>query len=90
MINLPEGAGDKGSKFKMDAGFIERNNKKVPVFEVKVDKAIVLFDQNEDLIAQENEVVSVDAVNGSSLKVGSMDEVNTNGNWPKVYGDNDE
>lgn len=90
MINLPEGAAEPGSKFKMDAGFVERNNVKVPVFEVNVDKAIVLFDQNKDLIAQEKEVVSVEGVNGPSIKVGSMDEVNTNGNWPKVYGDNDE
>ncbi len=90
MINLPEGAGDKGAKFKMDAGFIERNNVKIPVFEISVDKAAVLYDQNKDLIAQEKEVVSVDAVNGPALKVGSMEEVNTNGNWPKVYGDNDE
>ena len=28
---------------------------------------------------------SVEEVNGPSLKVGSMDEVNTNGNWPKNY-----
>ena len=90
MINLPEDAAEPGSKFKMDAGFVERNNVKVPVFEVMVDKSIVLFDQNKDLIAQEREVVSVDGVNGPSIKVGSMDEVNTNGNWPKVYGDNDE
>lgn len=90
MINLPEKAGEPGSKFKMNAGFIERNNVKIPVFEVQVDKDIILYDQNKDLIAQEKEVVSVDGVNGPSLKVGSMDEVNTNGNWPKVYGSNDE
>ncbi len=90
MINLPEGTGEPGSKFKMDAGFVERNNVKVPVFEVKVDKSVILYDRNKDLVAQEKEVVSVDGVNGPSLKVGSMDEVNTNGNWPKVYGDNDE
>ncbi len=90
MINLPEGAGEPGSKFKMNAGLVQRNNVNVPVFEIIVDKAIVLFDQNKDLITQEKEVVSVDGVNGPSIKVGSMDEVNTNGNWPKVYGDNDE
>ncbi len=90
MINLPEDAGEPGSKFKMNAGFVERNNVKVPVFEIKVDKDVVLYDQNKDLIIQEKEVVSVDGVNGPSLKVGSMDEVNTNGNWPKVYGSNDE
>ena len=90
MINLPEGAGEPGSKFKMNAGLVQRNNVNVPVFEVLVDKATVLFDQDKDLIAQEKEVVSVDGVNGPTIKVGSMDEVNTNGNWPKVYGDNDE
>ena len=31
------------------------------------------------------EVVSVEGVNGPTLKVGSMEEVNTNGNWPKNY-----
>jgi len=41
--------------------------------------------QNSDLIAKENKVVSVDQVNGDALKVGSMEEVNTNGNWPKNY-----
>ncbi len=90
MINLPEGAGDEGAKFKMDAGFVERNNVNVPVFEVNVDKDVVLFDQNKDLVSQEKEVVSVDGVNGPTIKVGSMEEVNTNGNWPKVYGSNDE
>ena len=31
------------------------------------------------------EVVSVEGVNGPTLKVGSLEEVNTNGNWPKNY-----
>ena len=34
---------------------------------------------------KEKEMKSVEEVNGPSLKVGSMDEVNTNGNWPKNY-----
>jgi len=37
------------------------------------------------LIAQEKQVNSVDGVNGPFIKVGSMDEVNTSGNWPKLY-----
>ena len=90
MINLPEDAGESGSKYKMNAGFVQRNNVKVPVFEIMVDKSTILFDQNKDLIAQEKEVVSVDGVNGPTIKVGSMEEINTNGNWPKVYGNNDE
>ena len=34
---------------------------------------------------RENLVQGVNGVNGNALKVGSMDEVNTNGNWPKNY-----
>ncbi len=41
-------------------------------------KKIILHDQNSDLIFKENQVQSVDGVNGSSLKIGSMDEVNSN------------
>ena len=28
---------------------------------------------------------AVEGVNGPTLKVGSMEEINTNGNWPKNY-----
>ena len=68
---------------------LEQNNIKIPVFEAVVKKSVLLNDQSKDLIIQENQVVSVDGVNGDALKVGSMDEVNTNGNWPKTYGDNE-
>ncbi|MCF7560655.1 hypothetical protein L3X39_08395 [Sabulilitoribacter multivorans] len=84
MMNVP--VGEDGAKFKLQAGFIEQNNIKIPVFEASVLKNVILFDQNKDLLMQENQVVSVDGVNGDKLKVGSMDEVNTNGNWPKTYG----
>ena len=60
-----------------------------PVFEASVKKDILLFDQERDLVIQENQVVSVDGVNGDALKVGSMIEVKTSGNWPKTYGDNE-
>jgi hypothetical protein len=83
MMNVP---GVEGEKFKLQAGFIEQNGFKIPVFEASVTKKVILADQNKDLIMQENQVVSVDGVNGDKLKVGSMNEVNTNGNWPKTYG----
>ena len=41
--------------------------------------------QSLNLVLKENQVQSVDGVNGPSLKIGSMNEVNTNGNWPKNY-----
>ena len=84
MMYVPA-AEDDNVKFELKSGFIEQNGLDIPVFECKVDKSVILFDQNIDLINKENLVQSVDGVNGSSLKVGSMEEVNTNGNWPKNY-----
>lgn len=87
MMNVP--VGEPGSKFTMQAGFVEQNDINIPVFEAFVKKNVILSDQNKDLLVQENQVVSVDGVNGDALKVGSMDEVKTGGNWPKNYGDSE-
>lgn len=87
MMNLP--AGKPGEKFQLKAGFLEQNDAKIPVFEASVKKDVLLYDQDRSLVIQENQVVSVDGVNGDALKVGSMDEVNTSGNWPKTYGNNE-
>lgn len=84
MMYVP-GAKDADTKFELRSGYIEQNGLDIPVFESKVIKSVILYDQNKDLIFKENLVQSVDGVNGSALKVGSMDEVNTNGNWPKNY-----
>ena len=84
MMYVP-GAEDDNTKFELKSGFIEQNGLDIPVFESMVKKSVILYDQNKDLIYKENLVQSVDGVNGSSLKVGSMEEVNTNGNWPKNY-----
>ena len=84
MMYVP-GSEDDDTMFELKSGFIEQNGLNIPVFESKVKKSVVLYDQNKDLIYKENLVQSVDGVNGSSLKVGSMEEVNTNGNWPKNY-----
>jgi len=73
------------TKFQLKAGFLNQNGIDIPVFESKVMKKVILYDQEYDLIFKENQVQSVDGVNGSSLKIGSMNEVNTNGNWPKNY-----
>ncbi len=78
-----EGVEDK--TFEIKAEIIDKNGYKVPVFEVKVAKEIVLFDQNEDLVKQENETISVDGVNGPALILGSLTEVSTNGNWPTIF-----
>lgn len=84
MAFLPiEGVQD--SMFQIKADIIEKNGFRVPVFEVKVAKDVILFDQNNDLVKQENETVSVDGVNGPALVLGSLTEVSTNGNWPTIF-----
>ncbi len=87
MMNVPVGEDD--AKFVLKAGHIEQSDTQIPVFEASIKKDIILFDQNQDLLVQENQVVSVDGVNGDALKVGSMEEVKTIGNWPKTYGNNE-
>jgi hypothetical protein len=83
MMNIP--VGKPGSKFELKAGTIEQNGMVIPVFEARALKALILDGQDKNLIAKENQVVSVDGVNGDALVVGSMEEVNTNGNWPKNF-----
>ncbi|HZJ35356.1 MAG TPA: hypothetical protein VFD29_01885 [Gillisia sp.] len=86
MMNVPvEGV---TAKFEMNAGFVEKNNIKFPVFEAKVDKAVILHDLNKDLVMQEKQVQSVEFVRGEYIRVGSMEEVNTKGNWPTIYSGN--
>jgi len=77
--------GVQDSMFKINAEVINKNGYKVPVFEVKVSKNVILFDQDPDLVKQENETVSVDGVNGSEIVLGSLSNVSTNGNWPTIF-----
>ncbi len=84
MMNVP----DTDAKFELKAGMIEKGTSKLPVFEAKVSKKIILLGQPEYLIAEELETVAVDGVNGSDLSVGSMTEISTNGNWPRKYDEN--
>lgn len=60
----------KGEKFTMNAGQIERNRVNVQVFEVIADKNKILSDLDPVLVKSETD-----------LKVGSMVDPNTNGNW---------
>ena len=88
MMNVPVGKAD--SKFTLRAGFLEQNDINIPVFEAFVKKNLLFFDQDKDLLVEENQVVStVVGVKGDAIRVGSMEEVTTSGNWPKTYGDNE-
>ncbi|MCK7591113.1 hypothetical protein M0G43_11050 [Subsaxibacter sp. CAU 1640] len=79
MMNVP--VGEPGAKFKMQAGTLDD----IAVFEASVDKSVILYDQDKNLVDKEKQVVSVDGVNGPTLTVGSMNEIKTTGNWPKNY-----
>tara|TARA_R110000772_G_scaffold214540_1_gene325094 strand:+ start:53 stop:715 length:663 start_codon:yes stop_codon:yes gene_type:complete len=83
MMNVP--VEDIDAKFDLKAGKIEKNDASYSVFEAKVAKSVILADLDKDLLAQEVQVQSVDGVNGAYIKVGSLEEVNTSGNWPKIY-----
>ena len=83
MMNVPVGKQDQ--LFELKSGLLDQNGINIPVFEASISKKLILFDQDKNLVDLESDVVSVEGVNGPSLKVGSMEEVNTNGNWPKNY-----
>ena len=84
MMNVPFSKNDQ-TRFELKAGFLNQNGIDIPVFESFVRKRVILHDQSLNLVLKENQVQSVDGVNGPTLKIGSMNEVNTNGNWPKNY-----
>jgi len=73
------------ANFELKSGQIDKNGTMYSVFEAKVDKSVLLSDQDKDLVSQEKQLVSVDGVNGTSIKVGSMNDIDTSGNWPKLY-----
>jgi len=82
MMNIPD---NDDAKFELKAGKLDKNGILYSVFEAKVAKKVVLEGLNKDLVKQEEETKSVGGVNGPFIKVGSMDQINTNGNWPKLY-----
>ncbi len=83
MMNVP--VDGVNAKFDLKAGKLVKNDATYSVFEAKVAKRVLLGDLDKDLLAQEEQVQSVDGVNGPDIRVGSMVEVNTTGNWPKIY-----
>lgn len=77
---------DKAEKFELETGSIIKGDNEIPVFNVRVDKAIILEGLNENLIERERKMQSVDDINGQYIQVGAMDRVTDSGNWPKDYG----
>lgn len=69
----------------LDAGFIMRGDRRIAVFEATARKSDILHGLSRDLIIQEKQTISIDGVNGTHIRAGSMTDVNTNGNWPIQY-----
>ena len=83
MMNVPVEGVD--AKFELRAGNLVKNDASYSVFEARVPKEIVLHKLDKDLVIQEKQVQSVDGVRGAYIQVGSMEDVNTTGNWSKLY-----
>lgn len=74
-----------GERFEMKADVINKQGFDAPVFEASVKKDVVLYDQPKDLLARENAHNSIEEVNGNTIRVGSLTDVSTSGNWPSIY-----
>jgi len=74
------------AKFDLKTGYIKKiQGMKIPVFLAQVDKGIVLKGLSKQIISQEKDAVGGTEVKGPTIAVGSLNEVNTNGNWPPKY-----
>ena len=84
--NMLKVASNDKIKFIFSVDEIQKfGNLTEPVFEVKVDKKIVLEGMTDYLIRQELEAATGDEVRGEFISVGSLNEVSENGNWPPYY-----
>ncbi|UCE93145.1 MAG: hypothetical protein JSV73_10075 [Flavobacteriaceae bacterium] len=82
MMNVP----GTDAKFELKTGTVEKvQGVKASVFEAKVDKSVVLEGMDKDLIRQEKEALGGINVPGEYIAVGSLEDVNSNGNWPPFY-----
>ena len=85
MMWVPIPGKEKQVKFELKKGYLKRSNVKIPVFVARIDKSEILYDQDPDLLEQEKNIKSTKEINGPYIQVGSLDEVNDSGNWPKLY-----
>ncbi|MDT8416803.1 MAG: hypothetical protein RQ864_03240 [Lutibacter sp.] len=77
--------------FKIEIGEIEKIvGLKAPVFEVKVDKSLILKGMDENLVKQEKEAIGGEEIRGEYLRVGSLTDVSEDGNWPPYYDKRDK
>jgi len=77
--------------FKIEIGEVEKIvGLKATVFEVKVDKALILAGMDRNLVKQEKEAIGGEEVRGEFIRVGSLTDVSEDGNWPPFYDKRDK
>jgi hypothetical protein len=77
--------------FKIEVGYVEKIiGLTAPVFEIKVDKALILKGMDINLVKQEKEAFGGEEVRGAYIRVGSLTEVSEDGNWPPFYDQGDK
>lgn len=77
--------------FKIEIGEVEKIvGLKAPVFEVKVDKALILAGMDDNLVKQEKEAIGGEEIRGEYIRVGSLSDVSEDGNWPPYYDKGDK
>ena len=87
MLQIP----GTSEQFKIEIGEIEKIvGLKAPVFEIKVDKALILEGMDFNLINQEKEAIGGEEIRGAFVRVGSLGEVSEDGNWPPFYDKGDK
>jgi len=75
----------KSAKIDLTTSVVEKNEILYPVYKAEIAKKELLADQDANYVEQEEKAKSLEEINGTHILVGSLDEVNTNGNWPIVY-----
>ena len=80
-------------KIEMKADVLEKGvdeiKFKIPVFEARIKKTELLKDQKKQFVKDELKLKSVEGINGEDIILGSLEETNLSGNWPKKYGRNE-
>lgn len=84
-LDVVEFGEGKTAEVKLSSGIVEKNQILYPVYKAEVSKVDLLKDQKSDYVEQELKVKSLEEINGTHIFVGSLEEINTNGNWPIVY-----
>ncbi|MFJ1474534.1 hypothetical protein [Capnocytophaga cynodegmi] len=72
-------------EFVLKTASLDKNGYSASVFEVSVPKVKVLWGLDKNEVEKEVVKNSVEDVKGADIKVGSLEELSTNGNWPTSY-----